>query len=288
MVRNLGRAGSSVRAMAVVTSATLALALGAVSVLSPTPAAADHCCGDGGSAGGAEEGGHEGGHDGGGARAADDAAPSHDHGTAPGAADPAGPGLLVDLANAKCPVMGGKPDGRTWSEWKGLRVGHCCAMCVPKFAANPERYVKQTGADWKAALAAVEKVNAAKGADRERALAALKKKWTVVREGAAPAPGLLVDLGNETCPVMGGKPDGTTWSEWNGLRVGHCCPGCTAKFQADPEQALNAKRIDWKSAAQAVAKVEEATGAARVKALEALRKKWKVLREPAPEPEPAK
>ena len=58
--------------------------------------------------------------------------------------------------------MGGKINGKTWSEWNGLRVGHCCPMCTAKFAANPEQYLKQAGVDWKAAVAAVKKVNEAK------------------------------------------------------------------------------------------------------------------------------
>jgi hypothetical protein len=194
-------------------------------------------------------------------------------------------GLLVDAGNAKCPVMGGKPDGKTWSEWNGLRVGHCCPMCTAKFAADPERYLKQAGVDWKAAVAAIRKVGEAKGADRAAALAELKKHWTVVREPeAAPAPkGTLVDLANAKCPVRGGAVDGKTFSEWNGLRVGHCCPGCGEKFLANPEKLLADAKIEWKAAADAVKAVDAAKGADRAKALAELKSKWKVVREPAAE-----
>ena len=41
---------------------------------------------------------------------------------------------------------------------------------------------------------------------------------------------VLVDLGNENCPVMGGEVDGETYREWRGLRVGFCCPGCDESF----------------------------------------------------------
>jgi len=194
-------------------------------------------------------------------------------------------GLLVDLGNAKCPVMGGKANGKTWSEWNGLRVGHCCPMCTAKFAANPEQYLKQAGVDWKAAVAAIKKVNEAKGAGRATALAELKKHWTVVREpAAAPAPkGTLVDLANAKCPVRGGAVDGKTFSEWNGLRVGHCCPGCGEKFLANAEKLLAGAKIEWKAAADAVKSVDSATGADRAKALADLKAKWKVVREPATE-----
>jgi YHS domain-containing protein len=198
-------------------------------------------------------------------------------------------GLLVDLANAKCPVMGGKPDGRTWSEWNGVRVGHCCAGCTKKFATDPEKYLAATGLDWKPVAAAVKKVNEAKGADRDKALSELKQKWIVVREPVPPAPqGTLIDLKNATCPVMGGEVDGATWSEWNGLRVGHCCPGCGAKFLREPEKYLDAAGIEWKAAAAAVKSVDAAAGEARTKALATLKAKWTVLREPAPDLAPAK
>jgi len=36
----------------------------------------------------------------------------------------AGKGLLLDLENEICPVLGNAVDGKTYSEWKGLLVGH--------------------------------------------------------------------------------------------------------------------------------------------------------------------
>jgi len=33
---------------------------------------------------------------------------------------------------------------------------------------------------------------------------------------------LLIDLGNENCPIMGNPVDGKTYSTWNNLRIGHC------------------------------------------------------------------
>ena len=237
-----------------------ALALPGAALLAGGRAHADDCCG-------------------GGAKAAD--GKSGQSAKSETAKEPAG--LLVDLGNAKCPVMGGKADGKTWSEWNGLRVGHCCPMCTAKFAANPEEYLKQAGVDWKAAVAAVRKVNEAKGADRATALAELKKHWTVVREAEAAPKGTLVDLANAKCPVRGGAVDGKTFSEWNGLRVGHCCPGCGEKFLANPEKLLADAKIEWKPAADAAKAVDTATGADRAKALTELKKKWKVVREPAPE-----
>lgn len=233
----------------------------------------DGCCGGGGGGGAAHHGED-------GAKKEQDQAKSE-----PTKAQ----GLLVDLGNAKCPVMGGEPTGKLFSEWSGLRVGHCCPMCTSKFAADPQKYLDASGLDWKAAAAAVKKVEEAKGADRDNALAELKQKWTVVREPVAPAPkGTLIDLKNSTCPVQGGDVDGATWSEWNGLRVGHCCPGCSAKFLKAPEKFLDEAGIEWKDAAAAVKAVDAAKGEARAKALAELKSTWTVLREPAPEPAPAR
>ncbi|MCK6480255.1 MAG: hypothetical protein HUU06_00615 [Planctomycetaceae bacterium] len=245
--------------------------------------AGDGCCG-----GGAEGGGHA-GHGGGGAAATPEegATKAQDAGQAKEAK-----GLLVDLGNGKCPIMGGKPDGKTFTEWNGLRVGHCCGMCSAKFLADPSGALEKAGIDWKPAAAAVKAVADAKTPeDRVKALKSLAAKWKVLR-GADPVPsparpGLLVDLGNEKCPIMGGKPDGRTFSEWKGLRVGHCCGMCSAKFLADPSRALEKAGIDWKPAAAAVKTVADAkTPEDRAKALKALASRWKVVREPAPEPAP--
>lgn len=260
------------------TAGIAAAALGASALVAATPAlggdGAGECCADGGEA------------------------KKADGGTSAGAADApkaSAGGLLVDLGNKKCPIMGGKVNGRTWSEWNGLRIGHCCGMCTSKFAADPEKALKAAGIEWKDAAAAVRKVNEANGAGRGLALASLKKSWTVVREPAAAespaAKGTLVDLANAKCPVMGGDVDGKTYTEWNGLRIGHCCPGCSRKLLADPERVLAVAKIEWKAAADAVKAVDAAKGAERTKALAELKERWTVVREPAPEepkkPEPS-
>jgi len=170
------------------------------------------------------------------------------------------PGLLIDLGNMKCPVMGGAVDGSTYSEWRGIRVGHCCGGCSLKLIASPEKYLDKTGIDWRKARKAVDQVNAASGAEREKLLARLKRAYTVVRP-PAPAPDAatamryVADLGNEKCPIMGGEVDGRTFTVWNGVRVGHCCGGCSSKFLNDPAKSLDKAGIQWKKAAKAVAEL---------------------------------
>jgi hypothetical protein len=206
------------------------------------------------------------------------------HGAQPAAEQKEAVGLLIDLGNTKCPgPMGGKPDGRTFSEWNGLRIGHCCGMCPAKFMAAPERSLKQAKVEWAEAAAAVKKVNDAKGAARAKAREELKKKWTVVREPAPEVLGTLVDLANTKCPVKGGDVDGKSFGEWSGLRVNYCCEGCDEKFQANAAKLLDAAKIAWKPIAEAVKAVDAAKGADRAKALETLKKKYTVLRDPPTE-----
>ena len=203
------------------------------------------------------------------------------------AAPKAAGSLLIDLGNTKCPVMGGTPNGKTFSEWHGLRIGHCCGGCTKTFAVDPETSLENAGIEWRDAADAVKKVNDAKGAAHVKALAALKSNWTVVREPAeaakAKATGTLVDLANTNCPVRGAAVDGKSFSEWNGVRIGYCCPDCAAKLATDPEKYLNDAKIPWREAAGAAKAVDLAKGADRAKALAALKAKWKVVREPAAE-----
>jgi hypothetical protein len=92
---------------------------------------------------------------------------------------------------------------------------------------------------------------------------------------------LLIDLGNDACPVMGGEVDGKTYGEWNHIRVGYCCPGCDRKFQKDPEGALDKFDIEWREAAKAVQGYMAATGDHKQHKLAAIRKRWTVVRKPS-------
>ena len=45
------------------------------------------------------------------------------------------------------------------------------------------------------------------------------------------------ELKNQTlCPVMGGKIDSTVFTDIQGQRVYHCCPGCSAPLKKDPDK----------------------------------------------------
>jgi len=49
-------------------------------------------------------------------------------------------------------------------------------------------------------------------------------------------PDGIIDLANETCPVMGGPVAEGQYVDWNGFRVHFCCAGCDSRFLADPER----------------------------------------------------
>lgn len=50
-----------------------------------------------------------------------------------------------------------------------------------------------------------------------------------------PADTVARKLVNQTrCPVMGGKIDSAAYTDIQGQRVYHCCPGCSAKLRKDP------------------------------------------------------
>lgn len=41
---------------------------------------------------------------------------------------------------------------------------------------------------------------------------------------------LSIPVGNTRCPVMGAAVVPGQWFEWEGFRVGMCCPGCETEF----------------------------------------------------------
>lgn len=201
---------------------------------------------------------------------------------------PAAGGLLVDLELGLCPVQGEWANGKTYAEWKGVRVGLCSPECLPVFQASAEAYLDAVAPEWKEAVAAEQVVLAAKTQeDRELAMEDLAR-WTIVRKlPPIPSTGLLVDLANDYCPVLLEEIHGRSFVDWNGLRVHLCCAACVSGFWPHPGLVLEHAKIEWREAASAVKAVNESRGADREKALLKLRSEWKMLREPEPPSEVA-
>jgi YHS domain-containing protein len=56
-------------------------------------------------------------------------------------------GVILDAAQDKCPVMGGKLNRSVYVDHGGRRIYFCCAGCDTKFRANPEKYLKKLDAE---------------------------------------------------------------------------------------------------------------------------------------------
>ncbi len=46
-------------------------------------------------------------------------------------------------AQTTCPVMGGKINKAQYADVKGKRIYVCCAGCIAKIKADPDKYIKQ-------------------------------------------------------------------------------------------------------------------------------------------------
>ena len=110
-------------------------------------------------------------------------------------------------------------------------------------------------------------------------VAGLRARSTKPAPAAPVTSGLLIDLGNEVCPVMGGTVNGKDYIEWNHLRIGTCCPGCDRDFLEGPEDALETLSVDWRAALADVESYLEAAPEHRGHKLAELRKRWTVVRE---------
>lgn len=67
-----------------------------------------------------------------------------------------GTGLIATQAAEKkaepkkqttCPVMGGKINKAQYADVKGKRIYVCCAGCIGKIKADPDKYIKQLEAE---------------------------------------------------------------------------------------------------------------------------------------------
>jgi len=59
--------------------------------------------------------------------------------------------VFADEAELKpqttCPVMGGKIDTNSYTDYQGQRIYHCCDACKTTFLKDPEKYFKKIAED---------------------------------------------------------------------------------------------------------------------------------------------
>lgn len=111
---------------------------------------------------------------------------------------------LVDLANAKCPVMGKPAKADVIGDQEGVRTHFCCPNCDKKAKKDPAAAYKALG------------------------------------YGFIPS---VVDLRNKACP-MSGKPVGEAFADADGIRVHFCCPNCPKTFEKDPAATFTKLGVD--------------------------------------------
>ncbi len=54
-------------------------------------------------------------------------------------------GEIIDLHNARCPVMGGKAKETVSTDWNGLRIHWCCEGCFEAFSEDPAAHLAKFG-----------------------------------------------------------------------------------------------------------------------------------------------
>ena len=126
----------------------------------------------------------------------------------------AGPHDTKRLANAHCPIMGGKANSEVGAAHNGWWINFCCAGCDAKLAADVD--------------AAATKLLADTGVDIHKRPETYESKPNPAFESG---PDGSVKLGNAACPVMGGAVKPGVGAVINGWWIGFCCPGCDTQLR---------------------------------------------------------
>ena len=112
--------------------------------------------------------------------------------------------LIATLAfpekQTTCPVMDGKIDNNLYVDADGKRIYVCCAGCIEKVKADPQKYIKQ-----------------------------LEDKGITLYKNP---------VFQTTCPVGEGKIDKNLYVDADGKRIYVCCAGCIEKVKADPQKYI--------------------------------------------------
>ena len=113
--------------------------------------------------------------------------------------------LVVDLANANCPILGRKTKDDVFGDHAGVRVHYCCAMCDRKVKKDPAKAFEALGYEY------------------------------------IPS---VVDLRNKRCPISGKESGEETYADRDGVRVRLCSAECREQFEEDPAAVFETLGVD--------------------------------------------
>ncbi|MGQ0612678.1 MAG: hypothetical protein ACT4PV_02855 [Planctomycetaceae bacterium] len=115
---------------------------------------------------------------------------------------------IVDLANARCPVMGRPAKAEVFATLGSVRVRFCCARCKTGFPKEAGKHLATLG-------------------------------YTYLPP--------VMDLRNKECPVMAQETvegEGEIFADFDGIRVRFCCDECIETFRKDPARYYRKMGID--------------------------------------------
>ncbi len=112
-------------------------------------------------------------------------------------------GITLDktpVSQTTCPLNDGKIDKNLYVDADGKRIYVCCAGCIEKIKADPQKYIKQ-----------------------------LEDQGITLDK---------TPVSQTTCPLNGGKIDKNLYVDADGKRIYVCCAGCIEKIEADPQKYI--------------------------------------------------
>ncbi|MBV6457401.1 MAG: hypothetical protein HONBIEJF_00509 [Fimbriimonadaceae bacterium] len=169
----------------------------------------------------------------------------------------------VQEAQTSCPIMGEPASAKVAKVlYNGIEVGFCCGGCDGTFKNDPVKALKKS-AENKLTVGVflfdpisknrIEPKKAAAHTD----YAGIRFYFESAANKAAfekdpKANWSLTTKESTTCPVMGGEiksvAKASEYVDYKGTRYYTCCPGCVARFKADPEAyAAKAKVVEAKA-----------------------------------------
>lgn len=92
-------------------------------------------------------------------------------------------GVIIDLANPECPVMGNSAHETVYTDWKGLRVRFCCSGCDEDFLEDPGALLRDQGIEFEQALLDLQAYAEAEGPQQQEHLERLRQEYLTVEAG---------------------------------------------------------------------------------------------------------